>query len=50
MLDCGDGDAVLPVSYKGELPKVSSRIIASGEIKKDADGKLFFDATEIKYK
>lgn len=45
-----DDDANIPVLYKGELPKEESNIIVSGEIKKDVDGKLFFDAKEIKYK
>lgn len=49
-LGCEDVCVNLPVAYKGELPKATSNIIASGEIKKDADGKFFFDAKEIKYK
>lgn len=49
-LGCEDACVNLPVSYKGDLPKVESNIIASGEVKKDVDGKFFFDAREIKYK
>lgn len=49
-LGCEDACVNLPVSYKGDLPKVESNIIASGEVKKDVDGKYFFDAKEIKYK
>lgn len=49
-LGCEDACVNLPVSYKGELPKLESNIIALGEVKKDVAGKLFFDAREIKYK
>lgn len=49
-LGCEDECINLPVSYKGDLPKAKSNIIALGEVKKDADGKFFFDAKEIKYK
>jgi len=49
-LGCEDACVNLPVSYKGELPKLESNIIALGEVKKDIDGKFFFDAHEIKYK
>lgn len=49
-LGCEDACANLPIAYKGELPKLESNIIALGEVKKDVDGKLFFDAKEIKYK
>lgn len=49
-LGCEDACVNLPVSYKGEFPKLESNIIASGELKKDNDGKFFFDAREIKYK
>jgi len=49
-LGCEDACVNLPVSYKGELPKLESNIIALGEVKKDVDGKYFFDAREIKYK
>ncbi len=48
-LGCEDACANLPVYYKGEMPKLESNIIASGEVKKDADGKFYFDAREIKY-
>jgi len=49
-LGCEDACVNLPVSYKGELPKLESNIIALGEVKKDVDEKYFFDAREIKYK
>src|SRR3989337_3305188 len=49
-LGCEDACVNLPVSYKGELPKLESNIIALGEVKKDVDEKYFFDAHEIKYK
>jgi len=49
-LGCEDACVNLPVSYKGELPKLESDIIAMGKVKKDNDGKFFFDAREIKYK
>jgi cytochrome c-type biogenesis protein CcmE len=49
-LGCEDACVNLPVSYKGEIPKLESNIIALGEVKKDVDGKYFFDAMEIKYK
>lgn len=49
-LGCEDACVNLPVSYKGDLPKVESSIIASGEVKKDLEGKYFFEAKEIKYK
>lgn len=49
-LGCEDACVNLPVSYKGNLPKLESNIIALGEVKKDVDGKYFFDAREIKYK
>lgn len=49
-LGCEDACVNLPVSYNGELPKMESNIIALGEVKKDVDGKYFFDAKEIKYK
>ena len=49
-LGCEDACVNLPVFYKGNLPKVESNIIASGEVKKDVYGKYFFDAKEIKYK
>ena len=39
-----------PIVNEGELPKLESNIIALGEVKKDIDGKFFFDAHEIKYK
>ena len=49
-LGCEDACISLPVSYKGDMPKIESNIVALGEIKKDDDGKFFFDAREIKYK
>ncbi|KUG25189.1 hypothetical protein ASZ90_004993 [hydrocarbon metagenome] len=49
-LGCEDACVNLPVSYKGELPKLESNIVALGEVKKDVEGKYFFDAMEIKYK
>ncbi|MBU0561299.1 MAG: hypothetical protein KJ799_16730 [Bacteroidetes bacterium] len=49
-LGCKDACISLPVAYKGEMPKAESNIIALGEVKKDNDGKFFFDAKEIKYK
>jgi len=49
-LGCEDACVKLPVLYNGELPKLESNIIAFGEVKKDVDGKFFFDAREIKYK
>ena len=49
-LGCEDACIGLPVAYKGELPKSESNIIALGEVKKDINGKFFFDAKEIKYK
>ena len=49
-LGCEDACIGLPVAYKGELPKSESNIIALGEVKKDINGKYFFDAKEIKYK
>ncbi len=49
-LGCEDACIGLPVAYKGELPKSESNIIALGEVKKDNNGKFFFDAKEIKYK
>lgn len=49
-LGCEDACVNLPVSYKGKMPKSESNIIAMGEVKKDADGKFFFEAKEIKYK
>ncbi len=48
-LGCEDACVNLPVYYKGELPKLESNIIAAGEVKKDAEGKFYFDAREIKY-
>lgn len=49
-LGCEDACVNLPVSYNGELPKLKSNIVALGEVKKDVDGKYFFDAKDIKYK
>ena len=49
-LGCEDACIGLPVAYKGELPKSESNIVALGEVKKDINGKFFFDAKEIKYK
>ena len=49
-LGCEDACIGLPVAYKGEMPKSESNIIALGEVKKDINGKFFFDAKEIKYK
>jgi len=49
-LGCEDACVNLPVTYKGELPKLESNIVAFGEVKKDIDGKYFFDAMEIQYK
>lgn len=49
-LGCEDACVNLPVSYKGEFPKLESNIIALGKVKKDDDGKFFFDARKIKYK
>jgi cytochrome c-type biogenesis protein CcmE len=49
-LGCEDECINLPVSYKGDLPKLESNIIALGEVRKDVDGKFFFDAKEIQYK
>ena len=49
-LGCEDACKGLPVAYKGELPKSESNIIALGEVKKDINGKNFFDAKEVKYK
>ncbi len=49
-LGCEDACIGLPVAYKGEMPKTESNIIALGEVKKDNNGKFFFDAKEIKYK
>lgn len=49
-LGCEDACVNLPVSFNGDLPKMESNIIASGEVKKDDDGKFFFEAKEIMYK
>ena len=49
-LGCEDACISLPVAYNGDMPKIESNIVALGEIKKDDDGKFFFDAREIKYK
>lgn len=49
-LGCEDACIGLPVAYKGEMPKSESNIVALGEVKKDINGKYFFDAKEIKYK
>ncbi len=49
-LGCKDACIGLPVAYKGELPKSESNIVALGEVRKDVNGKFFFDAKEIKYK
>ncbi len=49
-LGCEDACIGLPVAFKGDMPKTESNIIALGEVKKDNNGKYFFDAKEIKYK
>lgn len=49
-LGCEDACIGLPVAYKGEMPKTESNIVALGEVRKDNNGKYFFDAKEIKYK
>ena len=49
-LGCEDACVNLPVSFNGDLPKMENNIIVSGEVKKDDDGKFFFEAKEIMYK
>lgn len=50
LLGCEDVCIIMPVRYKGKLPKLKSKIIVYGEIKKQKDGKYFFDGKEVKIK
>lgn len=50
LLGCEDACIILPVKYKGKMPKLKSKIIVYGEIKKQKDGRYFFDCKEVKIK
>jgi len=45
-----DDDASIPVLYDGELPGLKRNVVVTGEIKKDENGKYFFEAKDINYK
>ena len=50
LLGCEDACILMPVVYKGPMPKLKSKIIVYGEIKKNKDGKYVFQAKEVKIK
>lgn len=50
LLGCEDACIVMPVKYKGKMPKVKSKVIVYGEVKKQENGKYIFQAKEIKIK
>lgn len=50
ILGCEDACIRIPVKYEKELPDIRKEIIAYGKVKKDRDGKFFFEAEFIKIK
>lgn len=50
LLGCEDACIFIPVKYKGQIPGVGTEIAVYGEIKKQEDGKYFFEAKEVKVK
>lgn len=50
LLGCEDTCIIMPVRYKGKIPKLKSKIIVYGEIKKQKNGKYIFDGKEVKIK
>lgn len=49
-LGCEDACIGIPVKYSGQPPKEWTRVIVYGNVRKNMNGKFFFDAKEIKYK
>lgn len=47
LLGCEDTCIIMPVRYKGQMPKLGSRITVFGEIKQEKE-KYIFEATQIK--
>jgi hypothetical protein len=50
LLGCEDACISMPVVYKGPMPKLKSKVIVYGEIKKQEDRKYVFQAKEVKAK
>jgi hypothetical protein len=50
ILGCEDACIMMPVKYKGDLPKQGDNITAFGEIEKTENGKFFFRASRIEAK
>ncbi|MCM8796992.1 MAG: hypothetical protein NC923_03835 [Candidatus Omnitrophica bacterium] len=47
LLGCQDTCIIMPVRYKGQMPKLGDRITVFGEIKQEKE-KYIFEATEVK--
>lgn len=48
LLGCEDACVMMPVRYKGQMPKLGSSITVFGEVKKQENGKYIFEAEEFK--
>ncbi len=47
-LGCEDACTGMPVKFSGQPPKEGTNVIVYGNVRKNTDGKFFFDAKEIK--
>ncbi|MEM2145426.1 MAG: hypothetical protein QW279_08690 [Candidatus Jordarchaeaceae archaeon] len=50
ILGCEDACVRMPVRYEGHLPEAGKDVFVAGELKKDENGKYFFEAKEVKEK
>lgn len=50
VLGCEDACVAMPVEFSGTLPKEGSDVVVRGEIKKDAQGRYFFEAQNVTQK
>jgi len=48
LLGCKDACIIMPVEYKGQMPKPESKIIVYGKLRKNEDGRYVFQGKEVK--
>ncbi len=50
LLGCADACVAMPVKYTGPVPKAGAAVVTTGAIAKGADGKLIFEARDVRTK
>jgi len=50
VLGCEDACVMMPVRYRGQMPKMKTEIVVYGEIRKTDGGGFLFEGQEIKEK